>query len=266
MTITTTGTKRMQPYNKVAFQLADGEYEFDKSIGCFPATAKINTKDYALVHNLRVQNGNAILSADSAISMVQGFNGKDYLGTHRDVIRQGLSIPTPARFMPHLRNVNLALEGKGVLYDANGNLIEGDRLKDYADTMNHNSWAWLNAGFSQGKGFRNLDLAIVNGLDSEGNSVYSRVPLEDCLEKDCWADLESLNLQGFPTKKSPTQSYEPGKTIYFTYPRQDAVAGFNVDSDWAGLICYWNPVFHSDSLGVFASTEGASSEKIRREN
>ena len=198
-----------------------GKLLFPEKIDALQTVARINPSEYSLM-----QEGD---SANSAISMTQGFNGKNYLNTHKEVLKDGLIVPTPARFMPHLKNVNEALNERTALYDASGKLIEGDRLSQYGQRLNRNCWAWLNAGFENGSGFRNLDLITVTGLDKDGNITSSRAPLEDCLAQDGWADItsESLNKQGLPTKISPIgDKYEAGKTAYFWYPRNGAVAGF----------------------------------------
>ena len=229
-------------------------YAFQRQSSPLQTSAKINLSQYAIMFKGRMPN----YETDGAISIAQGFNGEKYMLTQIEVINSGLVIPTPAKFMPHLRNVNLALKGEGVLYDALGNLIEGERLIQYAITLNSNCWAWLNAGFPKGRGFKNLDLATITGLNSKGEHVISNVPLEDCLDKDCWADLESLNKQGMPTKRAPIEAHEPGKTVYFWTPRENAVARFIAGSSGAYLDCYWDVDYHYDALGVFASAEGAS--------
>jgi hypothetical protein len=233
-----------------------GKLLFPEKIDALQTVARINPSEYSLM-----QEGD---SANSAISMVQGFNGKNYLNAHKEVLKDGLVVPTPARFMPHLRNVNEALNERTVLYDASGKLIEGDRLSQYGQRLNRNCWAWLNAGFENGSGFRNLDLVTITGLDKNGNIVSSRAPLEDCLAQDGWADItsESLNKQGFPTKKSPIgDKYEAGKTAYFWYPRNGAVTRFLACSDWANLNCDRIPSYSDDGLGVFSSAEGANVAK-----
>ena len=233
-----------------------GKLLFPERIDALQTVVRINPSEYALM-----QEGD---SANSTISMTQGFNGKNYLNTHKEVLKDGLIVPTPARFMPHLKNVNEALNERTALYDASGKLIEGDRLSQYGQRLNRNCWVRLNAGFENGSGFRNLDLITVTGLDKEGNITSSRTPLEDCLAQDGWADItsESLNKQGLPTKISPIgDKYEPGKTAYFWYPRNGAVAWFNANSGRAFLDCFRNPSVSYVGLGVFASAEGANVAK-----
>lgn len=229
-----------------------GKLLFPEKIGALETATKIDSNGYALM-----QEGD---KATSAISMTQGFNGKRYLDTHKEVLRNGLVVQTPARFMLHLKNVNEALGERTALYDVSGNLIEGDRLSQYGQRLNRNCWAWLNAGFE--KGSSGLEMVTITGLDAEGNPTRSTTPLETCLMEDGWADLESLNNQGLPTKKSPIgDKYEPGKTAYFCYPRSGAVSRFVAGSGRAYFNCVGDPTNHSDGLGVFSSAEGANVAK-----
>jgi len=255
--------RKLEVSNQLIVRLSNGaDYTFPKSIQGIEMSKGVDPQAYALIQEASTEGNIEDYSANSAISMTQGFNGLNYTDSQVEVLKAGLVIPTPARFMPHLRNANEALKGKGVLYDASGNLIEGDRLKGYLDTLNRNCWVWLNAGFAKGTGFKNLDLMTVSGLVLNEGLHESRVPLEDCLEQDCWADLESLNKQGFPTKKSPIgDKYEPGRTAYFWYPRDGSVARFSAGSNWAGFNCGRYPANRDDALGVFTSTEGASVAK-----
>ena len=242
---------RVETPNQVIVRLPDGEYQVSKTIHGLNFPAGINPRDYAMIHSLRTEGGVVDYSADSAISMVQGFNDKKYEPAHVEVLKTGLVVPAPAQFMPHLRNVNDALTGNGILYDAAGNLIEGERLKQYAHTLNYNHWGWLNAGFPKGRGFLGLDLATITGLDDKDNPTKSVVPLEDCLEKDGWAELDSLNSQGFPTRKAGIDKYEPGKTFYFLKPVEGRAAGSVADSDRLDLDCGRDPLGQDSSLGVF---------------
>ena len=235
-------------------------YAYPKKIESFTTNAIISSAYYALV-----QEGN---QARYAISMKQEYNGSEFISASVEDLNNGLFIPTPAIFMPHYINVNEASQGKNVLYDANGDVIEKERLHEYAAKLNRGCWVWINAMFPKEKtkdtGFKGLDLAIINGFEEE-QPIFKREPLERCLEDDGWADLESLNRQGFPTEKAKIGKYELGKTIYFLAPflREDDpevgfVAGFVADSDGAFLYCYWGPQYSDAVLGVFLCAEGTA--------
>jgi hypothetical protein len=208
------------------------------------------------------------------------FNGEgDFFEMHQNVFGKGLKGMDARKFLPHLFGVVEVLKGNGELYDATGNLIKEDRLKDYAMKLSHNCNVYLNGhlrlseerregqGFVDGgllpmeviaqpEGFRKLDLARITSYRN-GKSVSSREPLLPCLERDCWADitLESLNAQGLPTKKSPIgERYEPGRTAYFMSPKEAGdVIGFSADKKQAIFSCFRNGRDSYSDLGTFTS-------------
>lgn len=230
---------------------------FHKKVSPLVMGAKINPKEYTLVHEGNVPN----LEANSAMSMRQGFNGKHHLDTNVEVLSSGLAVPRSRRFITQLVNVNQALNGNGVLYDANGDLIEGEKLSKYAHILNHHCWVRLNDSFESGEGYLDLEVVTITGLE-DGRPVYEREPLQECLSEDCYADLDSVNEQGFPTRKSSVQKYEPGKSTYFQYPIADRALKFFAFSRDALLGCNKSPPFMSSRLGVFASAEGKCVEKV----
>lgn len=235
--------------NEVFRKSLDGKvYAYPIKIEPFSTNIKIAQKDYALV-----QKGNYVRDA---ISMKQEFNDSNFDNANIEVLKAGLVVPKIEIFMQNYRNVNEALSGKGILYDASGEVIEGERLEKYANVLNHTCWVWLNANFRKGNGFRRLDLITIKGLDKEGKIITESTPLEKCLEENCYADLESLNSQGLPTERASVQKYEIGKTIWFKPPAKDMVARFNANSDGADLGCGRNPADSYSYLGVFSCAEG----------
>ncbi|HTY44302.1 MAG TPA: hypothetical protein VMC80_03595 [Patescibacteria group bacterium] len=97
------------------------------------------------------------------------------------------------------------------------------------------------AGFEVGSGCLGLDLVTVAGLNQDGSLSTKKVPLEDCLQEDCWAEIESANSQGLLTRKSSHQNYEAGKVVYFYHPRKNSVARFDANSDRADVSCDRDP-------------------------
>lgn len=248
-----TGRKIEAKPDEIIIERPDGSYAFPKQISPLTTKTQITPEEYALV-----QEGE---QANSAISMIQRFNGKNHLDTNVEVLSSGLIVPRSSKLVTQLINVNKALDRKGVLYDASGKLIEGRRLKDYAYVLNHNCWAWLNESFEKGDGFLDLNVVYITGLENR-KPVFQKEPLQSCLEQDCYADLESMNSQGFLTKKSCIQKYEPGKSVYFERPIEGKAVGFRAVSDYAYLDCDLSPQSADARLGVFAScAEGASAEK-----
>ncbi len=222
-------------------------YAFPRKIEAFKTDSKINPQNYALI-----QEGD---KAVCAISMTQGYNGDKQEDTIIRVLKAGLKVPRASRFIRQLLNVNQAVQEKGVLYDAFGNLIKGDRLEKYVHTLNDNHWVWSPESFRAGKGYLGLDVVTISGSDERSNPVYKKEPLEECLEEDCYADLNSANSQGFLTKKARTQKYEPGKTIYFNYPRQDFAVWFRASPSLASFSCNEIRQLSAGGLGVFACVE-----------
>lgn len=249
--------RKIESDNEVFVNKDNEVFAFPRKIDPFQISARINPEEYALVQEGNLPN----YQSDLAISMNQGFEGLKHVDANRVVLKNGLKVPTPSIFLPHYFNVNEALERRTVLYDASGNLIEGERLRKYADTLNYNCWSRLNAMFPKAQekdtGFLGLDLAVITGFDSKDNPIFSRSPLEDCLERDCWAEVESANSQGLPTKRSSIEKYIPGKVIRFLYPRKDEVTGFRADSDGADMDCFGGPQYSDASFGVFLCAEGA---------
>ena len=158
--------------------------------------------------------------------------------------------------MQHYVGANDALNGRGVLYDAFGNLVEDTRLTNYVNALNSKYWVNLNAKFVKGQGFLDLDLETITGLYPDDSPIFLRVPLEDCLEVNGYADLDSLNSQEFPTIKSEIGGYVPGKVIMFYVPVKNHVARFFANSGWAGLYCCGDPQDSDASRGVPVCAEG----------
>lgn len=249
------GRKEETKPGEVIVERADGFYAYPNKIEAFQTNAEISSRDYALV-----QEGN---EARYAMSMKQRFNGSHFVLANLRVLQSDLFVPTPAIFMPHYKNVNDVQQGRGVLYDSSGNLIEGKRLDSYAKRLNHNCEVWLNASFRKGTGFLGLDLLIIKGLDKEGNPVMENMPLEHCLKEQCYADLESLNSQGLPRRKSETQDFRAGKNFCFWPPSEGGAVRFDAGSVVAILNCDIHPGYLVPSLGVFPCVEGVS-QKISK--
>lgn len=192
MAVQIIGEKVEVPKGRVLITRPDGSYHFPVKVDSLKTRTKINPEDYALVQQGDVANG--------VITLKQGVNNHNYNDTHIKRLKRGLAVPTAAIFMPHYKNANLALNEQGVLYDASGNLIQGERLQNSVHALNYDCWAWLNGSFLKGEGFLDLDLATITGLDSQGRLQISKQPLEDCLENDGRA---SLDCDGDPDYVNP---------------------------------------------------------------
>ena len=251
MAVSIVGRKEERDLSRIYTDRKDGTFSFPRIVDALEIKVQ-NPSEYALV-----QEGD---QASSALSMRQSHNGMNQKETVIRVLKEGLTMPRASRFVRHLINVNSAKEGKGFLYDANGNLIEGDKLENYWQTMFHNHWIWSPESFKKSEkgkeGFLDLDIVTITGLDEKGKPIYQVEPLKRCLEQDCYADLGSMNPQGFLTRRSTTQKYVPGKTIYFFPPREGLAVRFLAGSDYADFVGYGDPLDAIGRLGVFACAEG----------
>ena len=206
---------------------------------------------------------------------IDGYNNMNYDNTHKKILESGLPIymPTPRIFTAHFKNILSAKAGDRKLLYANSAEVEDDLVdemykhvtrnhKDVYNSGNAGTWTWLNARFVQGTGFNGLNLETITGLKTGKNFEVESIPLEECLWEDCWSDI-SFNSQGLVTSgsKSATQKKVHGKTMYFWYPRNNAVARFDAYSVRACLNCYGDPSYTDSGLGVFACAEGTASQK-----
>jgi len=221
------------------------------------ALAVSKPEDYVLL----MKNPTQAVSAISRSELDSRFVDMRSYPTHQAVLNAGLNVVTPREFMPHLLYVNQASKEAHPFYDAQGNLITGKSLQDYANKLNFKSWARLNAFFIKGQGHSGLDVVTITGFTDDGEPMFSKPkPLEKCLETEGYASFDSFNTQGFPRERAPTQNYESGKTIYFYPPVEGYEARFIAFSDGAGLSCDRRIADSDPSLGVFTRAEGAVAE------
>ncbi len=245
--------------DKVVLKRGKDIYVFPRKIEAFKTNSKIIPDDYALIQKRT--------KAVYAISMAQGYNDE---GNQEDtiirVLKAGLKVPRASRFIRQLLNVEQAFQVKRFLYDAAGNLIEKETLRDYARTLESDHKVWSPEFFIKGKGYLGLDVVTISGLDDKGKPVYKKEPLEECLKENCYANLGSANSQGFLTQKAKTQEYKPGKTITFHYPRKNAAVRFCGHSVGAVFSCDWDPKFTFNNIGVFTCVEEARTESQSAKN
>src|SRR3989338_4774551 len=211
-----------------------------KKIDPLRTATQIDPSQYVLI-----QEGE---DASYALSAQQQLGGLKFLQINIEALEMGLQLATVKDITAYHRNVNLALQGKGVLYDASGNLIEGNRLRDCGNAIN-DAWVYLNNAYERGSGFLGLDVVHITGLYA-GKPITKRQPLERCVF-DCWVDIQgSTNLQGYYTKRAPIQSFEKGRTVYAKKPIANSAARFGADSNGADLDCVRGPSDSYPQLGV----------------
>ena len=246
--------REIQLNNEVIITKNGKGYALPRKVPPLRTKAPLSPERFALVQEGELPNFNSRM----AISMEQMSDGLKYQNAIISALKWGFTVPSTSPFMQHYVDVNDASNGKGVLYDASGDLIEGTRLTNYVNALNSKYYVNLNAKFVEGSGFLDLDLETIMGIDPDGAPIFSRVPLERCFEKDGMIDLQSLNSQGFPTEKSTFKDYVPGRVIMFYRPVEDRVAWFDADSYWDNLDCYGGPALSGASLGVRVARENLS--------
>jgi len=235
--------------NEVFIDTGDGVFACPKRVDSLKTNTPLDASQYILVQE---RDG-----ANYALSAKQQLGGLNFVQMNTEALRKGLPLATVKNMTPHYRNVNLALDGKGVIYDASGGLIEGERLIEHGNAIN-NAWAYLNNAYEKGTGFLGLDVVSIVGLDAEGRPVMQKQPLEECVT-DCWADvLGPTNSQGYYTKVAPVQKFERGKTIYASKPVAGNVARLGAVSDGAGLVGVRYPRVAGSWLGGFLRAEGTA--------
>ena len=246
----------------IAESLLNGEDREEEQIDTKPlkVAAAINRAEYIVLPQ------HSLLIAKYEPDEFKGFkwenkdNPKE--GIHYKLHQKGLQMPTVLQLRTHFNNVLEAYKGTRKLVDGNGRQLPRNEIEDLyehytTDHINGGAWTWLNARFVQGSGFNNLNLESVRRVNPDGNFNVIATPLEACIWEDCYVTFD-MNAQGLPTRKSSNQNYSAGENLKFYYPRQDRVAGFVANSDWAYLDCSWGPANSYAWLGVFACAAGAA--------
>ena len=189
------------------------------------------------------------IDCDSIISLDQTDCSLDWISAHKAILPTGEIMPSVEQFMRHYRNVNDARTGNVPLYNASGDIVSERDLDIESKSLNYGCWTMLNAHFLKGSGFNGLDLAMLVAFE-DGKPVYQRKPLEECVFEDCYVELDSLNEQGLPTRKSGVQELRRGENFYFWHPIKNCVARFRASSGRVGLFCGTDPTNSDSVLGV----------------
>jgi len=190
---------------------------------------------------------------DTLIKMKKGLFDMDWNEQHEQLSQNGMHMLTIRKFVDFL---NLLKTGKA--YDGNGNRIserELDSILDDILTALRNPWRaeYLDAYFEEKNGVLHINYnhRIKNGKLIALNSE----PLEECLMRDkvpginldSW--LKTADKHGLPTTRTKNGD------LYYWHPRENRVAGFYADSNWAVLDCDWDPESSYPSIGVHACVD-----------
>ena len=205
------------------------------------------------------------------VAMRETHLGKNMFDTLEALAGERLKMPSQRQFMRHWLNVKESAEKKRKLVYADGTPVSYDVSRDLWGYMSStdrskfngkNCCTWLNSLFKEenGKWFVEEDLRVETDAQSRKYLRGTRVSLDNCIGEKCYIDL-NFNPQNLPTTKSSAEKYAQGKNLYFWHPKNESVAGFFADSDWAGLVCDRDPTGADSSLGVFSCAEGARRRK-----
>lgn len=166
--------------------------------------------------------------------------GKNWYETHKELLANGKSMPTPIEFLESLKyikenNPELYREITEVRNSWRANWLDADfKVKDGKLHINYNHFL-DNNGILVPKNSEVLDKNTLMNDKTPG------ISLEDYI-------LKNHTSQGLPSKKVKSGS------LYYWYPRSDdnSVAGICADSKEVDLDCYGDPSDGVSGLGVFA--------------
>ena len=210
---------------------------------------QINPRDYITVPGYNI-----------VIAKAETHKNRNWLETLDDLGAEGLMVPTIAQFMCHWMNVKTAVvDGMNILQYADGTAVPNTEAEDLWKYMSSGHrggcWTWLNARFLENGGNWKM-VSEYKGTSSKNVEV----DLKCRIRQDKLVGL-AFNDQGFPELESQETSYKAGQNIYFYHPRNNTVARFSADSDWADLGCGGDPSDRDASLGVLACAAGVAQKK-----
>ena len=210
--------------------------------------ANINLSDYV-----------QIPGTDILIAKQETLEKENWENTHYKLAENELFMPSPAIFMPYFVKVRDAAQGSLTLYDGNNNPISKDEAEDlwkYLSTDHRGGcWTWLDAFFTNTrKGIIAYDNKVQRNPNGSKVLLYTFHNLESTIYGDCCVNID-FDKQGLPKSQSVHQEYKQGENIYYSSPKNTAVASFYADVAGAGLVCDGGPSNPYPKLGVFACVE-----------
>ena len=192
---------------------------------------------------------------DSLVSMERTHQNKNWSECWDELMKDNDYMLTIRQGVDFL---NLLRSGKA--FDGRGKAIQSsvlDRLhRDITEVKSPWRAEWYDAKFElkkSGKGIlAKSKMYISYHQFQNGNLVKVEEPVEECLMSDKtpgislddW--LDNANEYGLPKP-----DVKDGK-LYYWYPRDEKVAMFYADSDWADLNCDGDPSYRGSNLGVRA--------------
>ena len=195
---------------------------------------------------------------ETLVSMERSHFNKNWDDAHQALIAEGAYMLTIRQFVDFL-----SLLRSGNAFDGRGQSIDASKLiKIYNEiTEVRGPWRseWLDAKFAiDSKGIFGLKgktrVIKYNYINDAGSLVTAVEPLSnDTLLEDKTPGIDiSQWLSTADPYGLPTKLISRGQ-LYYWYPKDKRVAGFNADSDGAYLSCGRNPTISDPRLGVRAA-------------
>ncbi len=179
---------------------------------------------------------------DILVSMDKFLPNLNWQQAHEALQKENSLMLAPRQYVDFL---NLLKSGNA--YDGNGNKIDSSRLSAMLEdiTAVRDPWRaeWLDAKFGN-------DAITYHKINPDGSSKQVTEPLEECLTQDRTPGIDlddwikRANNQGLPPENVKEGS------LYYWYPRNGCVAGFDAYSGWAYFGCNGDPLSSGAALRV----------------
>ena len=192
------------------------------------------------------------------IAIAESHKGINWYEQNKQVLDRGLHVATPLEFMTMFQGVVDSYKNNTRLFDADKNSLKRsviiDLYKFLTSDYTGGSWCNLNALFRKDdnkcKMLQAVRVDTSKGSESKDQLIYSVKTIQTSVTSDCFVDFSDLTSKGLPKARHSTQSYLAGDNIYFYHPRNNAVARFYADPDFALLDCSRYPQGANAWLGV----------------
>lgn len=175
--------------------------------------------------------------------------------SHFELSENGLYMPRIDTWLIHYRQVIDAKNGLAVLLNGKHEEIRDEKEleKIYDAVCNHG--AWLDAWFKEGK--METIHTVKNG------KLHGNLQDIDCrMSEPCFFNIDSFNMQGFPTEVSSAKPYDRERDLMFLCPEDDHVAKFVINKGYRAIVCSGIPddceTFNVSTFGCVDITSGGN--------
>lgn len=185
------------------------------------------------------------------IAITRSEFNKNHEEQNISLLEKGLYMSNIKEFMTLHNSIMDSYQNNTPLFDAAGNLLKRNVIKQLYNNFTRDEWINLNVEFEKNNsGFWTIKEAI--GLDKNKNINYGSKKILCPITKSCYVDSKIVDEEGLPSKESKKQKFKAGKNIYFWTPFEDSVAGFGAGVDGVSLSCNRYPSVAESDLGVRA--------------